>query len=410
MEMTEKKKKKKHRYTPILIFLLLILYFIIQGYLINRNKIETVKATEGFINDSILSSGIICREEVILTDQFEGAVNYHIDDGQRVSGGMLIGEIYPSTGDIENIIRAKALTKELENINTAENFMSSGGVDISVTRKQLNNSIIDVSQGIATGNYRSVLQALPGLNLNINKINVATGKAGDFEVAKSDISTGIEAAKQTISAPIGTLSSQYAGYFIKGVDGYEEVAKVDNFKAISDTQGYDIISKPNLVPPVEEYYGKIITDYKWKLCTYVSCEEAEKLKAGLNVKLALSSEQTQYQKATVSEIIPFDNRSLVILQSSTMDEKSATLRITDCEILFRQYKGIKIPKSALHIVDENLGVYVKFSKLVQFKKVKPIFEDSNYVILPIASDENNEVSLFDDVIVKGVNLYDGKYL
>ncbi|MEG0092388.1 MAG: HlyD family efflux transporter periplasmic adaptor subunit, partial [Oscillospiraceae bacterium] len=91
MEMTEKKKKKKHRYTPILIFLLLILYFIIQGYLINRNKIETVKATEGFINDSILSSGIICREEVILTDQFEGAVNYHIDDGQRVSGGMLIG-------------------------------------------------------------------------------------------------------------------------------------------------------------------------------------------------------------------------------------------------------------------------------------------------------------------------------
>ncbi|MEG0020319.1 MAG: HlyD family efflux transporter periplasmic adaptor subunit, partial [Oscillospiraceae bacterium] len=88
----------------------------------------------------------------------------------------------------------------------------------------------------------------------------------------------------------------------------------------------------------------------------------------------------------------------------------AAIRITDCEILFKQYKGIKIPKSALHILDGELGVYVKFAKLVQFKKVKPIFENNNYVILPIARDEYNEVSLFDDVIVKGVNLYDGKYL
>ncbi|MEG0021173.1 MAG: HlyD family efflux transporter periplasmic adaptor subunit, partial [Oscillospiraceae bacterium] len=87
MERTDRKKKKKSRFMSILIFFLLICYFIMQGYLINRNKIETVKATEGFINDSILSSGIVCRDEVILTDQFDGAVNYHINDGQRVSGG-----------------------------------------------------------------------------------------------------------------------------------------------------------------------------------------------------------------------------------------------------------------------------------------------------------------------------------
>ncbi|MEG3030517.1 MAG: HlyD family efflux transporter periplasmic adaptor subunit [Oscillospiraceae bacterium] len=394
----------------ILIFFLLICYFIMQGYLINRNKIETVKATEGFINDSILSSGIVCRDEVILTDQFDGAVNYHINDGQRVSGGMLIGEIYPSTADVENIKRVAALETELENITAAQSFMTTVGVDISVTRKQLNNSIIDISQGISVGAYEKVITDLPGLILNINKINVATGKGGDLETAKNEFIQAIDSAKQGISPPIGTLNSQYAGYFIKGVDGYESIATVDNFKSLSAVEGYNIIQKPNDFEQTDSYYGKIITDYKWKLCTYVSNEDAAKLKVGNNVKLALNSEQEQYQKATISEVIPFENMSLVVLQSSTMDTKSAAIRITDCEILFKQYKGIKIPKSALHILDGELGVYVKFAKLVQFKKVKPIFENNNYVILPIARDEYNEVSLFDDVIVKGVNLYDGKYL
>ena len=44
------------------------------------------------------------------------------------------------------------------------------------------------------------------------------------------------------------------------------------------------------------------------------------------------------------------------------------------------------------------------------KKIKPVYQDENYVILPIENDAENQVELYDDIIVKGVNLYDGKYL
>ena len=57
-----------------------------------------------------------------------------------------------------------------------------------------------------------------------------------------------------------------------------------------------------------------------------------------------------------------------------------------------------------------MGVYVNFSNVVYFKKIAPVFEDENYVIVPKKTDENNQVKMYDSIIVKGRNLYNGKYL
>ena len=57
-----------------------------------------------------------------------------------------------------------------------------------------------------------------------------------------------------------------------------------------------------------------------------------------------------------------------------------------------------------------MGVYVNFSNVVYFKKINPVYEDDNYVIVPKKTDENNQVEMYDSIIVKGRNLYNGKYL
>ena len=93
-----------------------------------------------------------------------------------------------------------------------------------------------------------------------------------------------------------------------------------------------------------------------------------------------------------------------------MNAAAAKTRVTDCEILFRQYTGIKIPKSAIHFEGEQMGVFVNFSNLVQFKKISPVYEDENYVIVPAVQSADNQVKMHDSIIVKGRNLYDGKYL
>ena len=137
-----KRKRKRNIFWPILISICLLIYFAMQWYLINRNKIETVKATEGFINDSIMSMGIICRDETIMQEVSAGNYYYAVENGDRVSSGMLIGEVYPSEKDIDLIYQSQYISQQIEKLEEAQNFMSSVNVDISITRRQLSNDMV----------------------------------------------------------------------------------------------------------------------------------------------------------------------------------------------------------------------------------------------------------------------------
>lgn len=386
-----------------------MIYFVMQWYLINRNKIETVKAAEGYINDSIMSVGMICREETIVSDTSAGYYYYNVENGQRVSSGMLIGEVYPSENDIDLIYRSKDILSQIEKLEEAENFMSSVNVDISITRRQLSNSMVEFSNSISAGSYDNTYDHMMDIGLYLNKINVAMNREGDIAGTKQALQNLNTSVLASISQPTESIYSPTSGYFMNFIDGFEDVASVENFENITYDEGGEIMHKPSDVSGVS-VYGKIITDYKWRLCTYVTPQQAEKLYEGQKVKLSIDIEEQKYQTVTVKKLIPKEDMVLVALEASTIDKDAAAARVRDCEILFSQYKGIKIPKGAIRIVDGQMGVYVKFSKLVQFKKIKPVYQDENYVILPIDGDEENQVELYDDIIVKGVNLYDGKYL
>lgn len=406
--MAERRKRKKNTAFYILIALALLVYFVVQWYLINRNKIETVKANEGFINDSILSTGIVCRQESVMDNVSDGYFYYSVENGQRVSSGMLIGQVYSSQADIDNIYKSKEIEKQIEKINEAENFMSSVNVDISITRKQLSAAMADFSRLSSIGDYASADSGIPDLSLYINKINVAMNRQGNLESTKAELESFNNSIKAAISAPVQSIYSPTSGYFMDTSDGYEDIASVKNFEKISYEEGSDLLTSP--IEADDNNYGKMITDYKWSLCTYVTAQQAEKLSEGKRVKLSLDSQQQEYHSVIVEKLISKGDMVLVVLKSTTMDKKAAAARVVDGEILFSQHRGIKVPKDAIRIVDGQMGVYVKFSKLVIFKKINPIYQDENYVILPLEKSEDNEVELYDDIIVKGVNLYNGKYL
>lgn len=407
--MEKQTRRKKNIFWPVLISVCLLIYFVMQWYLINRNKIETVKAAEGYINDSIMSVGIICREETIMDNTASGFFYYNVENGQRVSSGMLIGEIYPSENDINLIYRSKDILSQIEKLEEAENFMSSVNVDISITRRQLSNSMAEFSRQMAAGNFETSYDDMVDIELYLNKINVAMNREGDIAGTKQALSDLNTSVLNSVSQPTESIYSPTSGYFMNFTDGYEEIASIENFENMSYAEGSDILEN-SMGKTDDGVYGKIITDYKWNLCTYVTPAQAEKLYEGQKVRLSIEVEEQEYQTVTVENLIPKENMVLVVLKASTIDKEAAAARIQDCEILFSQYRGIKIPKSAIRIVDGEMGVYVKFSKLVQFKKIKPVYQDENYVILPLNGDSDNQVELYDDIIVKGVNLYDGKYL
>ena len=127
-----------------------------------------------------------------------------------------------------------------------------------------------------------------------------------------------------------------------------------------------------------------------------------------------------------------DSDALVILECDYMDEGLIEARQEPVEIGLGTYTGLRISKRAIHddyvtktTYDENdnkhtekkkvQGVYVLYGSEVQFKQISILYAEDDYVICDTTPDEdelfNGEtVSLYDKVILKGDDLYDGKVI
>lgn len=404
-----RKRRKKINWMPLLLLVLFGCYLSLQIYFMNANNVDTVKASEGYINDSIITQGIICRQETVLNRNEGGVVDYLAENGERVSKGHHLADVYPYASDLDKMQLLRNRQKMLEDIRHAESYLTNSAVDMTSTRKELTGQLSSLALFSMADEYEAVNEKLASLTLNLNKIGVATGRTTNFSQAVSQLESEISALKSTIGRPVNNLYSSYTGYFLQKVDGYEAVATVNNLISCSYEEGINIFNSS--FSPSSNSYGKIITDYKWNVCVYLDKSQCDNLKAGKTVQISIDVGSNDFVKATVEHVIDKGEKNLVVFQCTSMSSAAASARITDCEILFRQYKGIKIPKSAVRFDDEqNMGVFVNFSNIVNFKKITPVYEDDNYMIVPVDRDENNQIKLYDSIIVKGRNLYDGKYL
>lgn len=94
-----------------------------------------------------------------------------------------------------------------------------------------------------------------------------------------------------------------------------------------------------------------------------------------------------------------------------INETVVTLEHEKADITFATYEGIRIDRQALHIVEGQNCVFVKYGNLVYQKNITILFENEDYILVPSKTTTGeNEVKLFDEIVVRGTDLYDGKIL
>ena len=102
----------------------------------------------------------------------------------------------------------------------------------------------------------------------------------------------------------------------------------------------------------------------------------------------------------------------VALECRSINAQVLCLNYEEAEISLHTYQGIRIDRRALHIVNGQRGVYVKYGDLQRFRRITILYEDDTYILVPEGGKvgEDNELRLYDEVIVEGSNLQDGKLL
>ena len=86
--------------------------------------------------------------------------------------------------------------------------------------------------------------------------------------------------------------------------------------------------------------------------------------------------------------------------------------MTQAKLLLEDYSGIMIPNSALRMSDEDgsIGVYVQDGIVASFRKVRQILSREEYTLVEDTSEEKGYLSLYDNIIVEGRDLHEGKII
>ena len=77
-------------------------------------------------------------------------------------------------------------------------------------------------------------------------------------------------------------------------------------------------------------------------------------------------------------------------------------------LVSKTYEGLRIPRKSLRVVDGQTGVYVLSGITLKFVKVEVIFSEDDYIICSQEKSNDSVLRLYDEVVVKGKRLYDGK--
>ena len=160
--------------------------------------------------------------------------------------------------------------------------------------------------------------------------------------------------------------------------------------------------------------GQIATGFSWKFYAVCDLATADRLDGISSVKISVPGKQNTPLSAAVQELTRDEDTGLakLVVSCQTVNAEILSFGVETAQIDLKTYEGIRIDKAALHIVDGQRGVYVKYGNLQRFLKIETLYEDENYILIPdngkLGTD--NEVRLYDEIIVQGTNLQDGKLL
>lgn len=391
---------------------LLVAVIGIQLYIAFSNPYVVQTAYKSEINESFAAKGVICRDEVLLTDQVSGAVSYEIQNGDKVAKNSVIAKMYPSEQDISNMAEAARLEEELQTVKDSQSAGATAGTLASSLNRQVASINDEYIDALISHDISSLYSIKNSFLDSFNRSQILFSDVTDFNARIAVLQERIDALKAQSGSSVSQIVAPVSGYYVNEMDGYESQLNLEDASQLTAEQieGFFTAEKPAVN---ESAAGKIITNVEWRYVAVMDGSDAAQLKEGSVYGLRFNSAGDDTVNATVvsNDYEAAKEKAVVIFESDRISENLVKLRLEEAEVVLNTYTGIVIPKSALHIVDGERGVYIKYGQIMQFKLVDILYETEDYFVSAIKETEDelqDYVRVYDDIIVKGSDFYDGK--
>lgn len=399
---------KEHTVLKALIGIIAAVFIFHQLYSAVYMPVSTQSADYYEYTDGLKITGYIIRRESIVTGDADGVFHFAVSDGERVAKGGVIAQIYDSAQASITMNRINELTRQIKDIEELSAYNDLQAADLDLINEKVKDAINELVLSCSAGNFSSVSEKEEELLSSLNRRQVITGEQTDFSAKLNELKNELNSLESSLPAVKGTITAAVSGFFVPNTDGYESVLTCDSLDIVT-AEFLDEL-KPN--ETAENVVGKIVSDYEWYIAAKVPINDSLKYKEGDAHTVKTSVKSSQELSVTVKQInISSDSDSaVVVFACQQMNSELANMRTGSMTVVNKVYKGLRLAKKSLRVVDEQTGVYVLSGITLKFVPVEVIYSADDYIICTQERSNENVLRLYDEVVVKGKKLYDGKII
>lgn len=399
--------------------------------------VTTEAALYGEVSDSIQVQGFAVRDEEIINLDYSGVLNYRVANGSRVSKGGTIADVFLSESDAAAQNLADRLEREIRSLSSLAKPMDYYLSASASTGDQIYDSLNGILMDVQQNDFSGVSVLKENLLFTLSRKQVISGEesAEDYAQRVSELEQEKEQLSAGAGKAVGSVEAPQAGYFIASADGLEKVVDIKKIKSITASQAEQLLAM-NSGESAPSSVGKICSDFKWYLVCIFDDEAMIKFEGVEEVTLDIPFAST----ATIPAKIIATNRdgktgkTAMVLECSYMDADLAMVRNETIQVNVKTYSGVLVSERALRFCDieyeeddgnggtvkkvkKNVkGIYVMYGGQLDFVQIFSEKDVNGYAVckteLSEAEQENlvteRTVQLYDQVVVGGVDLYDGK--
>lgn len=385
---------------------------------LNNEEYKTETAIYAETDDSVAFKAVYIRNEEVIDYSGSGVISYAVSDGGKLGKGSVIAEIYADENQIDVKQQIEDLTNQLSILQKIQNpgtIESAQPANLSALISEKYRTIIGKRE---SGKIDEISDDSDELVVLLSTYQLVTDSETNFLKTITDINNQIAQLRSTETVPLDKIVSDRSAYFVSYADGYEDELSVDNLSSLTP----ELISsiKDTVTTGSTSIVGKLIDGYEWYAAGVINNKDS-RFSIGDDVKLKFQS---------TSDIVEgeiFDIRetktagqSIVIVKCDEITYDLVQHRTERVEMIKGEHEGIKVPRKAIRfkdveetVVNEETGesttqtvnckgVYVKLGEQINFKKLDVIYEGNNYVLSSMNAG-SDYVSLYDDIIVEGVD-------
>lgn len=386
------KKYLKDKGEKILIFVFTLAigaYIGYQAWHYFAVNVQCERAMAYTVTEKSDGEGCIIRNEVPISSGEGGSLVASVDTGTKVGVGDEVARIYTASSiNVEK--RLDEIEQQLALLSATVNSQSVTSRDVTKLDSEVYSTVTDMSRCIANGNFADALAYKSSFISTVNRRSVASGLTMDFasqiaalQSEKSSLTSQLGALRSTVCAPV-------SGWYYPECDGFESIFTFDQIKTMT-YESFRTLSSAEAGNPSGA--GKIVTDCNWYFVCEMSEESLGTKAPGEEYTLYFPYNRNEKLTMTLTKICGgSEGFGAAVFTTDKMPSGFDFLRMQSYELLEKEYTGFRVPKSAVRIIDGQMGVFVLTGEVVHFRRIDVMTEYENSYIVKMNHDVENETA------------------